>query len=1035
MSLSGTTLANNGGMISGGRNVTVNMTGGVDNTSLLQNANWAGLWVEKTGAFRSDKTHSTGGTAVLGSQESLIQAGNALTVASSGQIVNTGNLMGNQVDVTGATLINGYTNPNQPTPPSTTPKQVISLGPPPMPAGSLPPGTPATDPTQPWQFSPVIVTTPGAPTASGASTIDWHFTANLGGNPLSGPAPNGDRARYVNPSAATSVLAGITPDALLNQLPPELRPGNVSFYYDPYTEGQKLQQAALQQTGQGSFVNGLTYDSQNQLSVTDQEKLALYKNAADYAKEHNLTLGTALTPEQVAKLDKPMLWYVEQAVPDPSCNTASSVVCPGVNALVPQVYLPEGYAQALTKPTGGTITGENISLDIAGNLRNSGVVSAGDTLSVKAGSLDLSPNVVDIGKSAYGVSGGWMEYTGTQVQPGGFMSAMHMNIEADSINAVNDALRIVRADGSVDEAATNALIAQLKSNLGVDYTEGSVSDDINTHFIKQDKGLGPIGQVIAIAAAVAISIVTAGAGLAVVGAVAGSAFAATAVGTAISMAVSGLIAGTLSSMVGQVIMTGSVDLGAALKSGLVSAATAGLTQGALGAMGLANAGVSSIGTNISVGDWAAVQSNLTNAVAASVVRSAISAGINTVAYGGSFGQAFANGIVRDVAAVGANAIGATIPGIGADRATPGTVMANALSHALLGCAAQSLTGGDCAGGAIGGAASALAAPLIRDAIYADSPVLNYSDDRVRQAITVGLATLVGGTTGIVLGQDATAAALAAQNEALNNTTSKWQNVKDPRFQANVKALGDCVDPVSCRSNAAFLEQQIGALSDDKIAAKCGSSADCVAARQQERGLYQQAYGQAIAHQDANVAARDYLGRLSQSQGNSYTTTQLDGALQRYQQGTADSSNPVDAFVAKAIVGNVALFGAIKGVTGVDSDGGGSSSGVPGRVQSRINVTNAGMAHIGDRHLDPTVNASQFTISESDLTKLLQSRTTVSTPVTRTIPSGNDINYVREVNAGQVVGADKFNNYQPTSTMTVITDKYGNLVTAFPGKLK
>jgi len=67
--------------------------------------------------------------------------------------------------------------------------------------------------------------------------------------------------------------------------------------------------------------------------------------------------------------------------------------------------------------------------------------------------------------------------------------------------------------------------------------------------------------------------------------------------------------------------------------------------------------------------------------------------------------------------------------------------------------------------------------------------------------------------------------------------------------------------VSCRSNAAFLEKQIGTLSDDKIAAMCSGSADCVSARQQERALYQQAYGQALAHQDANVAARDYLGRL------------------------------------------------------------------------------------------------------------------------------------------------------------------------------
>ncbi|MFV8603044.1 DUF637 domain-containing protein, partial [Ralstonia pseudosolanacearum] len=109
--------------------------------------------------------------------------------------------------------------------------------------------------------------------------------------------------------------------------------------------------------------------------------------------------------------------------------------------------------------------------------------------------------------------------------------------------------------------------------------------------------------------------------------------------------------------------------------------------------------------------------------------------------------------------------------------------------------------------------------------------------------------------------------------------------------------------------------------------------------------------------------------------------------------------------------------------------------VPGRVQSRINVTNAGMDHIDARHFDSTVNASQFALSESDLVTLLQSPSTVSTPVIRTIQSGSNTNYVREVNVGKVVGTDKFSNYQPTSTITVITDKYGNLVTAFPGKLK
>lgn len=711
--------------------------------------------------------------------------------------------------------------------------------------------------------------------------------------------------RYaLNPSPAAAVLAGVTPNSLLGQLPPELRPGNVSFYYDPYTEGQKLQQTALQQTGQSTFINGLTWDSQTELSITDQQKLILYGNAAEYAKENNIPLGRALTSEQIGALDAPMLWYVEQAVPDPNCNALASTACPIVNALVPQVYLPEGHAQSLTKQTGGTIKGENVKLEIEGQIRNSGRVTADDTLTVRAGSIEAAPNVVNIGTSAYRTQGGWNVITGTTVQPGGYMSAMQIDIEAEAIHAVNDAFLIRAADGSVDEAATLQLLNQLKANLGVNYTEGTVADDIHTQFIKQKKGFGPLGQIVAMAAAVAISIVTAGAG----------------------SVVSGLIAGTLSSMTSQLLTTGSLNLGEALKAGIVAAVTAGLTQGALGALELSNAGVSSIGNNIATGSWQAVQANLGNYIQASVVRAAISAGVRTFAYGGSFGQAFANGLASDAAALGANAIGVKLPGIGAADSDVGTIIANAAGHALLGCAAQSLMGGDCAGGAIGGAASAIAAPLIRDALYADSPVLNYRDDPYRHAVTVGLATLIGGVAGIALGQDASAAALAAQNEALNNATGRNQNVKSARFQENVKALGNCVDPQNCRSNAAFLEKQIGTLSDDKIASMCGGNSDCVATRQQERALYQQAYGQALAHQDTNVAARDYLGRLSQAQGSGYTTTQLDAAFQRYKAGNGDLKNAVDAFVAKAVVGNFALFGAVWGVTGIDSDGGGSSRG-------------------------------------------------------------------------------------------------------------
>ena len=422
-------LNNNGGLISGGRNVDVQASGGVDNTAIALNADWSGVWQEDRSG--GDRWHQTAGRSVLGSIASGIQAGHTLTVKSGGQIVNTGNLLGTQVDVSGTAMVNGITSPNQPTPPGATPRQVIPLGPAPTPAGALPAATPTPDPTEPWQFTPAVVVTPTPPTTSTPASVDWHFNAKPDGSPISGPTTPNDRARYVNPNPATGVLSGVTPDTLLKQLPPELRPGNVTFYYDPYTESEKLQQAALRQTGQESFFNGLSWDSQNNLSVQDQEKLALYRNAADYAKTHKLTLGQALSDDQVKALDAPMLWYVEQAVPDPRC-TVSSTACPSVRALVPQVYLPEGYAQAVAVPTGGTIRGENVKLEIDGQLRNTGQVIASDTLQVKAGSLDLSPNVADIGTNAYRAQGGWNVVTGTVVQPGGFLSAAHIDIEAEA---------------------------------------------------------------------------------------------------------------------------------------------------------------------------------------------------------------------------------------------------------------------------------------------------------------------------------------------------------------------------------------------------------------------------------------------------------------------------------------------------------------------------------------------------------------------------------------------------------------------------
>ncbi|WP_371924059.1 hemagglutinin repeat-containing protein [Pseudomonas sp. IC_126] len=112
--------------------------------------------------------------------------------------------------------------------------------------------------------------------------------------------------------------------------------------------------------------------------------------------------------------------------------------------------------------------------------------------------------------------------------------------------------------------------------------------------------------------------------------------------------------------------------------------------------------------------------------------------------------------------------------------------------------------------------------------------------------------------------------------------------------------------------------------------------------------------------------------------------------------------------------------------------------VPGRVQSRVNLMagdkSAGWEHVVSRHFNPEVNASQFTIGQAELRTLLQSKEVVSAPVTRTLESAQGIRYVREVNLGRPIGIDKFSG-QPTSTMTVLTDRFGNLITTTPGVIK
>lgn len=185
---------------------------------------------------------------------------------------------------------------------------------------------------------------------------------------------------------------------------------------------------------------------------------------------------------------------------------------------------------------------------------------------------------------------------------------------------------------------------------------------------------------------------------------------------------------------------------------------------------------------------------------------------------------------------------------------------------------------------------------------------------------------------------------------------------------------------------------------------------------------------------AQAVIQPTLDRLSLVEGVG-TVTGIGSAMIHYANG-----NGVD--------GTLAMIGAIPGIGEaadiyrakraagqvIDKVAKGMA-GVPGRVQSRINVSNEGWAHVLKRHFSGKSNASQFAVSQNELKSILQSKQVVGCPVTRTVESADGLRYVREIDMGRTIGVDAMNGNVATSIMTTMSDKYGNLITAFPGVLK
>ncbi len=782
---------NNGGAIVAGGNNTIT-TGSFDNSSVFlrqyyhwsfydQNSNASDRWgCDSSGdisgcqrVFGSNLTNGTNANAenapTIGQLSSYVSGGN-LAIRSGGALVNSGNIEGTAISLSGATITNGITNPSIQTPPSTSGQQVISLGPIGTPNAQLPvTGTPDTfsgptsvlqkgvpNPTNPgtsngqFQFNPVVVTTQtgGVP--------NWHFNAPLSGSALTSPT-TGSTAQFLTSSPATAVLGGVGPATLINALPVDLRPGSTPFYYDPQAENARLDQQALATTGRTTFINGLTYDNQNHLSVDDQEKLILYQNAVDYAKAHNIQLGQALTPDQLAALDKPMLWYVTQQVPDPNCMTGA---CPMVSALVPQVYLPPGYSGI--EPGGSIVASRSLDLIANNPIQNTGTLGS-------YGTLTTNTTIVNEQRSAemtaawQPIEDGWARTTGQQGQPNsGFMFAANAADIAGQVQNINGVLAQLNADGSMsaDEAARVAAAVRAGQ-------EAVTSTHTDTYVRPTDWA----GEIFAGVVMVMLAVMSGGALGPVLAGLSGGMVSAT---------VAGAAAGAMVSSAGsQLAANDSINFGKLFTAGATAAVTAGIANGisvnADGSLGIAEhfgqgntlanvAGAQNIaGTNLAQAGVSNAGNYLLQAEAI-LVLSGATAAVNTVVNGGSFGRAFLNSLASNAGAAAANALGTASPGIGEANATASSIAGNVLGHVAIGCAISAMQGTGCAGGAAGGLAGAVAAPLIGMTLNAPAGGPNPALDM----LTVALTGLAGGALAHAVGGNEMAGMTTAQNAAQNN---------------------------------------------------------------------------------------------------------------------------------------------------------------------------------------------------------------------------------------------------------------------------
>ncbi|WP_228753000.1 DUF637 domain-containing protein, partial [Pseudomonas aeruginosa] len=434
---------------------------------------------------------------------------------------------------------------------------------------------------------------------------------------------------------------------------------------------------------------------------------------------------------------------------------------------------------------------------------------------------------------------------------------------------------------------------------------------------------------------------------------------------------------------------------------------------------------------------------------------------------GSLGDALQNSLANAFAAYGFKLIGDTTHGV-LDDGSLGKIGL----HALMGGLAAEAVGGDFRTGALAaGVNEALVDSLAKQ--YASLPIDDKKGLLIMSSQLIGV--LAASTQGDADAKSLQTGAWVAGNATQHNYLSHWQEEKKRQEVDGCKDKPLCKTGIEAKWAIISAQQDVGivvgvgggiGLSTAETAvgvyelvknwretyAALEQLATSPEFRQQFgdnylKGLEERAAFLTQAYEDAGWQgsvtagveggrfAAELVGVLTAVKGGAQITAKLPTAAKNLVNAIAES--PVSGSMSSQLgaVGDLGRLGGGPKATGTAAE---AAIQVPGRVQSRVNLMtgdkSAGWEHVVSRHFNPEVNASQFTIGQAELRTLLQSKEVVSAPVTRMLESAQGIRYVREVNLSGPIGIDKFSG-QPTSTMTVLTDRFGNLITTTPGVVK